>query len=486
MSRTSTPLPSATNRADAVFRSVLVPLMLVLFISTLDQTIIATALGRIGAALGDAGDASWIATSYLLASAVTTLIFGKLGDMVGRKVVLQWSIAIFVIGSGLCALSPTMGWLIAARALQGIGGGGLNSLVMALVAELVPPRHRARYQAMLGIIPAIAIVVGPLLGGVIVDHASWTWIFLINVPLGAAALWMITLRLSLPVRKLHHRLDVGGASLAVLFTTCALLLATLAGKTFSWASWQSESLGVLTLIARMAYILVEHRAAEPITPLSLFGNSIFLISAALFFLATAALFVGLLFVPLMLQREFGQSALVAGASILPLLLGLIAASMVSGLLIANGARYKAFPIVGALLSGAGLGMLGLVRLDTSMWTITAALIGLGSGLGLFIQVAVLAGQNAVPQRQLGVATGTLNFFKTMGGAAGAAVLGAVLAAGLAGQTSPTGSIAAFHRVFNDAAALMGMALLLALFLREKPLSAEMVAVADGRETAPEF
>lgn len=471
---------------EAAIQLLLLPLMMVLFISTLDQTIIATAIGRIGTALGDVADAPWVATSYLLTSAVTTLIFGKLGDMLGRKVMLQWSIAIFVAGSALCAASPSMFWLIAARALQGIGGGGLNSLVMAIVGDLVPPRERARHQATIGIVPAIAIVVGPVLGGLIVDHWSWTWIFLINVPLGALALWMISSRLHLPIARSTRRLDIGGASLAVLFTTCALLITTLAGTTFAWASWQIVGLGVVTVAALLAYVFVEHRAAEPITPLSLFGNSIFVISAALFFLSTAALFVGLLFVPLMLQSVFGHSAFVAGASIVPLLLGLIVASMVSGTLISKGARYRTFPIVGALLSGAGLGMLGFIRLDTSLWTVVLALVGLGSGLGLFIQVAVLAGQNAVAHRQLGVATGTLNFFKTMGGAAGAAVLGAVLAAGLAGAVTPVLALAAFRHVFRDAATLMVSALLLAVFLREKPLSEEMVAVAEGRVDVPEY
>ncbi|WP_198083374.1 MFS transporter [Variovorax sp. E3] len=379
-----------------------------------------------------------------------------------------------------------MVWLIAARALQGVGGGGLNSLVMAIVGDVVAPRDRARHQATLGIVPAIAIVIGPVLGGLIVDHWNWTWIFLINVPLGGLALWMISSRLHLSAPSSPHRLDIAGALLAVVFTTCALLITSLAGQAFAWTSWPIIGLAVTTFVALPAYLLVEHRAVEPITPLSLFSNSIFVISALLFFLATAALFVGLLFVPLMLQTIFGHSAFVAGASIVPLLLGLIAASMVSGTLISKGARYKAFPIFGALLCGAGLGVLGFTTLDTSLWTVVAALIGLGSGLGLFIQVAVLAGQNAVAHRNLGVATGTLNFFKTMGGASGAAVLGAILAAGLAGASAPVQALAAFRHVFLDTAALMGVALLLAVLLREKPLSAEVVAIAEGRVDVPEY
>lgn len=486
MSLIATPSSPRHPHSDAVIRTLLVPLMMVLFIATLDQTIVATALDRIGSALGNAGAAPWIATSYLLTSAVATLIFGKLGDMVGRKAVLQWSIGIFVVGSALCAASPSMACLIAARALQGVGGGGLSSLVMAIVGDLVSPRDRARHQATLGIVPAIAIVIGPVLGGLIVDHWSWTSIFLINVPLGGLALWMISSRLQLPAVRSAHRLDIGGALLAALFTTCALLITALAGKTVAWASWQIAGLSVTTVLALLAYLWVERRAAEPITPLSLFGNGIFVISAALFFLSTAALFVGLLFVPLVLQVVFGRSAFVSGASIVPLLLGLIVASVVSGTLISKGARYKTFPIIGALLSGAGLVLLGFTSLDTPLWSVIAALTVLGSGLGFFIQVAVLAGQNAVAHGSLGVATGTLNFFKTIGGAAGATLLGAVLASGLANATSHLQELAAFRQVFLDTAVLMGVALVLAVLLREKPLSAEMVAVAEGRIDVPEY
>lgn len=486
MSGPNFPTYPQPQQASAPLRSLLAPLMLVLFISTLDQTIVATALSRIGSALGDTGNATWIATSYLLTSAVTTLIFGKLGDMIGRKVVLQWSIAIFVAGSALCAASPSMVWLIAARAVQGVGGGGLNSLVMAIVGDLASPRERARHQATLGIVPAVAIVVGPVLGGFIVDHWSWTWIFLINLPLGGLALVLISSRLRLPVVTTTRRLDIGGALLAVVFTTSALLVTALGGQEFAWDSLPVGSLAAIAALALPAYLWVEHRAADPITPLSLFSNRIFVISAALFFLATAALFVGLLFVPLMLETVFEHSALVAGASIVPLLLGLIATSAVSGSLISKGAGYKAFPIVGAVLSGAGLCMLAATSLDSSPWIVTAALLGLGCGLGFFIQVAVLAGQNAVTYRMLGVATGTLNFFKTMGGAVGAAVLGAILSAGLTGAVGPAQALAAFRHVFLDTASLMGLALLLAVLLPEKQLSSEVIAIAEGRIDAPEY
>lgn len=464
----------------------LLPLMLVLFISTLDQTIVAAALGRIGAELGSASQAPWIATAYLLTSAVTTLLFGKLGDVIGRKPVLQASIFIFVCGSVLCAAAPSMAWLIAARALQGVGGGGLNSLVMAIVGDLAPPRERARHQATLGVVPAVAIVLGPLLGGFIVDHWGWMWIFLINVPIGFAALWTIAARLHLPARGSEHRIDWAGAILVVLFTVSALLICVLGGQSYAWTSPQILGLCLVAGIALPAYLVVEHRASEPITPLPLLASSIFSISAALFFLSTAVLFAAMLFAPQMLQSAYGMSAFAAGACIVPLLLGIIAGTMIAGSAISRTGRYKKFPILASLLSGAGLVFLGTVNLATPLWMMLCALATLGVGLGFFIQVVVLAGQNAVAHRHLGTATGTLNFFKTMGGATGAAVLGAVLAARLVGAHKPAQILAAFHPVFIDAAVLMAVAFCLAAMLREKPLSAEMIEIAEGRADAPEY
>ncbi|WP_397452357.1 MDR family MFS transporter [Pseudomonas sp. NA-150] len=482
-SRSINAIPPATR---GVISAVLWPLMLVLFISTLDQTIIATALGRISEELGDSVNTPWIVTAYLLTSAISTLIFGKLGDMYGRKKVFQVAVALFVAGSALCSLAPTMLWLIGFRALQGVGGGGLNSLVMAIIGDLVSPRERARYQATLGIVPAIAIILGPVLGGLIVDHWSWQWIFLINVPIGLLAFCMIAARLHLPARTSTHRLDIAGALLSILFTTSFLVVMVQGGNAFAWGSWQILGLAAVSLISLVTYLLFERSAAEPITPLVLFANPIFSVSSALFFLSTATLFVGMLFVPLMLQTVFGLSALVSGSSIVPLLLGLIVATTVTGVVISRTGRYRAFPILGALLAGAGLYMLGRVHLTTALWPIIFILTIIGIGLGFFIQVVVVAGQNAVEYRYLGVATGALNFFKTLGGATGAATFGAVLASGMAHATSPELILVAFHSVFQGATAMMGLALVLALLLKNKPLSPEMVAVAEGRVDVPEY
>lgn len=477
-------LPSPRTTTGAVMP----PLMLVLFIATLDQTVVATALNAIGAALGDGNAAPWIATAYLLSSAVTTLVFGKLGDMYGRKLVFQWSVAIFVAGSALCAMAPSMLWLILFRAVQGLGGGGLNSLVMAIVGDLIPARERARYQAVLGIVPAIALVLGPLLGGLMVDRLSWPWIFLINIPTGVLAFVAIAAKLHLPRRSSPHRIDFAGGVLATLFTTAALLVTVIGGHSFAWMSWQVLGLAVIAVVALVIYTQVERRAAEPITPLRLFGDRVFSIASALFFLSTAVLFVGMLFVPLMLQMLFGLSASTAGACIIPLMVGLIVATMVTGSTIARTGRYKRFPVAGALICIGALAAFGRVPLHAPLWMILAVLTGLGFGVGLFIQVVLVAGQNAVASHDLGAATGALNFFKSLGGAAGAAVFGAILSAGMpvSPSTDLAAALAAFHAVYGWAALLMGLALLLAVAMEERPLSEETLLIAEGKIDAPEY
>ncbi|MDE1995159.1 MAG: MFS transporter [Rhizobiaceae bacterium] len=468
-------------------RLIMAPLMLTLFISTLDQTIVATALNDISRSLGSPGHASWVATAYLLTSAVSTLIFGKLGDIYGRKPIFQFSVAIFVIGSALCSFAPNMLSLIIFRGLQGIGGGALNSLVMAIIGDLVPARERPRYQAVLGIVPAIAIVLGPVLGGWIVDQLSWPWIFLINVPLGLVAFVLIAMRLHLPVRHSDHRIDFFGGVLAIVFTSAALYLAVSGGQAYPWNSWQVMALAALSIVALITYILVERRAIEPLTPLELFGNGVFTIASALFFLATAALFVGMLFAPLMLQTVYGLSALAAGTCTVPLLLGLIAAAIMTGGVISKTGRYKIFPVIGALLGFAGFLALSRVSLTTPVWQISCILAVIGVGIGFFMQVVILAGQNAVDAKHLGVATGALNFFKTLGGAAGAAIFGALLTASLpASPTMVEQTLMAFQSVYIWGVPLMGFAFFLALMLEEKPLSEEIKEIAEGTLEAPEY
>ncbi|MEU4195439.1 MDR family MFS transporter [Kribbella sp. NPDC026611] len=479
-------LPEVTQRRAPAARGLvvlMVPLMLVLFISNLDQTIVATALPSIGRDLGDLAGASWIATSYLLTSAVTTLIFGKLGDMYGRKRIFQFSIVVFLAGSVLCGTAHSLLWLVLFRGLQGVGGGGLNSLVMAIIGDLIPPRQRSKYQALLGIVATLALIAGPFLGGLFSDELSWRWIFYLHIPIGIVALGIVATRLHLPrSARPTGRVDVWGGLLATVFTTGVMLFTTWGGTRHAWSSPLILGLiggSVLTLIA---YLVVEHRAAEPITPLHLFRSSVFNIAAVQFLIATLVLFVAMLYVPLFLQTVQHKTAFTAGLYVIPMLLGLVAATAVAGPLIARNGRYKPYPIIGAVLTGGAMWVISRVDGQTSAIALIVPLVIAGAGIGLFVQVSLLAGQNAAAHRDLGVATGTLNFFKSIGGAFGAALFGAILTARL----TTTTQVDAFRTVFWWTVPFMALSLVLALVVQEKPLSDEMKEVAEGKTEVPEY
>jgi EmrB/QacA subfamily drug resistance transporter len=462
---------------------VLVPLMLVMFIATLDQTIVAAALAGIGQSLHDTANSSWIATSYLLTSAVTTLIFGKLGDMYGRKKIFQISVVIFLIGSLLSGVAGSMLWLVVFRALQGIGGGGLNSLVQAIIGDLIPARQRAKYQSYGGIIATLAIVAGPLLGGFFVDVLSWRWIFFINLPIGIVALVVIASRLNLPPRKSERSVDISGGALATLFTTAVLLVTVWGGDAgYGWGSPTVLVLIAVAVVTLVAYLLVERRAAEPITPPTLFRSSVFTIASLLFFLSTVVLFTAMLYVPQLMQTVHHYSAFSSGLFMIPLLVGLIGATGISGNVISKTGRYKIFPVIGAILSGGGMYLMSTITATTPVWLLAVLLVVVGIGLGFFVQVSILAGQNAVEYRHLGVATGALNFFKTLGGAFGAALFGTILTANLGGPDV----LPAFGTVFFWTVPFMALALVLSLVMKENPLSDEMADVASGKVEVLEY
>ncbi|WP_414170376.1 MDR family MFS transporter [Streptoverticillium reticulum] len=447
-----------------------VPLMLALFIANLDQTIVATALPDIGRDLHAGAGISWIATSYLLTSAVATLVLGKLGDLHGRKRVLQFSVAVFLAGSLLSGIAGTLPLLASSRALQGIGGGGITSLVMAITGDLASPRQRARLQAALGMVAALALIAGPLLGGAFADGLSWRWIFYVNLPVGVLALVAIAAKLHLPRPAARGRVDVLGALTATVFTTSVVLVTTWGGHEYPWASPVIVGLAAVGVAALALYLVVEHKAAEPMTPLHLFRSATFTLAAAQFLLASLALFAGMLYVPMFLQTVQHKSAFAAGLFIVPLLLGLVAAAVLSGPLITRTGRYKLYPVVGAVLVGASMAFLGRAGQSTSASALIVPLTVAGVGIGFFVQVCLLAGQNALDHEHIGVATGVLNFFRTLGGAFGAALFGAVLAAGLhSRRPSPAESAQAFRAVFLWAVPFMMLALVLALVMREEPL-----------------
>lgn len=455
----------------------MIPLMLVLFIATLDQTIVAASLPTIARAIGNSDQITWVTTAYLLTSAVTTLIFGKLGDLFGRKAILQIALGIFLIGSLFSGISDNIWFLIIARAFQGIGGGGLNTLCMVVIADLVPARERSRYLGIAGLVPAVALIAGPFLGGFITDIFNWHWIFFSNLPIGILSLILIAsyLKLANPSHDSGVKIDISGSLLITVGTTTLLLTLSLAGSTFAWASLQIISLFLVALLSLIAFVFVESRTKEPITPISFFKSSIFSISSLQFFLATAALFVGMVFTPMYFSEIRGYSATAAGSSIIPMLIGLMIASSLFGEVIARTGHYKYLAVLGSLLIGlASLLLIGLAA-HTALWLILLALFIMGFGQGAMIQVALVAGQNAVPYQQIGAATGALNFFKSLGGSFASAIFAIILT-----------NSHSFGRTFFWIVPLMILSLILGLFMPEKPLSKEMIDVAAGKEEVPEY
>jgi EmrB/QacA subfamily drug resistance transporter len=470
-------------------RPVLIALMTAMALAAVDTTIVSTAIPQVVRDLGGFSLFSWVFSSYLLTQTVTIPVQGRLADQWGRKPVLIVGTIVFLAGSALCASSTTMVSLILFRGLQGIGGGGLNSLVQAILGDVVPARQRSRYQAYVGIVATVALIAGPFLGGLFAQDLSWRWIFYINLPVGITALAAVAARLQLPrpaVPARSGRVDIAGGLLATVLTTAVLLGATWGGTTYGWSSAPILALGAVSVAALGAYLITEHRAAEPITPLHLFRNSIFTISSAQFLLVTMVLFVALLYVPEFLQAVQHRSAFTAGLFDIPLLVGLVLATALAGPRIARTGRYRLYPVIGSVLTGASMWALSLAGPHTSALAIIGPLVTAGAGIGFGVQVALLAGQNAVEHRYLGVATGALNFFKSIGGALGAAVFGAVLAAGLGAAPAAVAYVPAFDGVFRWTVPFMGLALILALVMREKPLSQDMIEVAQGNAEVPEY
>ena len=405
---------------------VLVALMLAMLLGALDQTIVATALPRIASDLHGLSQLSWVATAYLLTSAVSMPLYGKLGDMFGRKKILQTSIIIFLIGSALCGLSQNMGELIFFRALQGIGAGGLFTLILAVVGDMIPPRQRGRYQAYFGAVFGVASIAGPLLGGFFTDNLSWRWIFYINIPLGFLALFAIATRLHLPVHHNKHKIDYLGAALLGTSAACLLLLTVWGGVTYPWASPQIIWMGIASFITAVAFVIRERFAAEPILPLRLFKNDIFTVSTILSFFVGFVMFGAIIFIPEYQQIVRGYSPIKSGLLLLPLVGGLLVGVMTSGRLITRWGRYRFFPIAGSILVIFGIWLFSHISLSTSQLTLSIWMVVLGLGIGPFMQTTTLAAQNAVAREDLGTTTSTVTFARTIGSALGAAIFGAVL------------------------------------------------------------
>ena len=400
-------------------------LMLAMLIAALDQTIVSTALPTIVGDLGGLTQLSWVVTAYILTSTISTPLYGKIGDLYGRKRIFQGAIVIFLVGSMLCGLSQNMAELIGFRALQGVGAGGLFVGSQAIIGDIVSPRERGRYMGYFGAVFGLATVAGPLLGGFLVDHATWRWVFYINVPIGIAALIATGLVLHLPRQRREHRIDYVGASLLGAGVTCIVLLTTWGGTEYPWASPQSLGLGLGALVLLGTFIQVERRAVEPILPLQLFRNSVFAVTNAAGFIIGLALFGSIVFLPQYLQIVKGDGATNSGLLLVPMMVGLLITSIVSGQLISRTGRYKIWPILGTAVTVVGLFLLSTMGAATPAVVTAAYMVVLGLGLGGVMQVLVVVVQNSVTQKDIGVATSTATFFRSMGGSIGVPIFGAI-------------------------------------------------------------
>jgi EmrB/QacA subfamily drug resistance transporter len=500
-------------------RFVFAGLMLGMLLAALDQTIVATALPTIVGDLGGLNHLSWVVTAYLLASTVSTPLWGKLGDLYGRKGFFQAAIVIFLIGSALSGLSQNLNELIAFRAIQGLGAGGLIVGAQAIIGDIVPPRDRGRYTGLIGAVFAVASVAGPLLGGFFTDGPGWRWVFYINLPVGAIALFVVAAVLHAKTTRIEHDIDYLGASVMSATVVALILMLTWGGSTYSWGSAIIIGLGIATLILLAIFIAVERRATEPIVPLHLFHNKVFRVAFSTGALVGFSMFGALTFLPLFLQIVHGASPTSSGLQLIPIMIFLLITAIFSGRRISATGTYRRFPIVGTAMIATALFLLSHIGVSTPFWETAVYMAVLGAGLGLTMQVLLIAAQNSVGYSELGVATSLATFSRSIGGSIGVAVFGTIfnsrLGIDLAKHVpaaalvklhgaSVTANPAAvkhlpapirhglqvafsesLHVVFLAAVPFAFLAFLLALLLREVPLRTSMgaaqPALAEGTE-----
>ncbi|MFF9315453.1 MFS transporter [Streptomyces sp. NPDC014748] len=498
-------------------RLVFVGLMLALLLAALDQMIVATALPKVVGELHGLDKMSWAITAYLLTATVGLPVYGKLGDLIGRKGVFQFAILVFVIGSALAGRAQTMDQMIAFRAVQGIGAGGLMIGVQAIIADIVPPRQRGRFMGLIGAAFGLASVAGPLLGGYFTDHLSWRWCFYVNVPFGLITLAVVTAVLKLPRPRVRARFDVLGALLLAAASTCLVLLTSWGGTEYAWNSRVIWGLGAGAAAAAVLFVVAEHFAAEPLIPLRLFRDSVFNISALVGLVIGVALFGAASYLPTFLQMVDGASATESGLLMLPMMGGIVGASIVSGQLISHTGRYRLYPLLGGALSAVGMWLLSRLETDTPRLHYSLWMAVLGAGIGLVMPVLVLAVQNSVRPADLGTATSANNYFRQIGGSVGAAVFGTLFAGRLtdalrdrlparagaalpdaesitpqAVRALPAGLRDAYIQAYADAmpriflylVPVLVLGTVIAFFLKEKPLVSHNTPAPSAFETDP--
>lgn len=480
-------------------------LVIAMLLAMLDNMIVAPALPTIVGDLGGLNHLAWVTTGYVLASTAATPIWGKLGDLLGRRITFISSIVIFLAGSALCGMSQNMAELIGFRALQGLGAGGLMVGVMAVLADIVPPRDRGKYQGVMMAVMPVAMIGGPLAGGFITDHLNWRWAFYVNLPLGAVALFVCWFVLAKLPRKTSSqvRIDWTGAALLTVWITTLVLITTWGGTEYSWGSLTIIGLAVVTVAAFAAFVMVEKRAAEPIMPLSVFANRNFSLSGALSFVVGFAMFGGMTLLPQFQQYVQGSSATNSGLLLMPMMLAAMVFSLGGGVFTSRTGRYRALPIAGSVLMAAGLGLFATMGTDTSRTVTALYMVVLGAGMGCLMQTTMLIAQNSAPMRDIGAATGAATFLRNMGGSLGVSILGALYtntlsdsfssAAGGSGGSAGSGTMAqmtpevlrglpeAIRNAFADAvskgidtaftwgAVAAAAGIVIALFIRHVPL-----------------
>ncbi|RNL62936.1 DHA2 family efflux MFS transporter permease subunit [Nocardioides marmoriginsengisoli] len=490
-------------------------LVVAMLLAQLDNMIVAPALPTIVGDLGGLNHLSWVVTGYILASAVATPIWGKLGDLFGHKYTFMSAIVLFLLGSALCGLAQNMGQLVFFRAFQGLGAGGLIVGIMSVLGILVPPRDRGKYMGIMMAVMPVAMIGGPLVGGFITDHVSWRWNFYVNLPLGGIALFVIwsTLHLTHEARRTEKVvIDWWGISVLTTWIVSLVLAITWGGTEYPWGSWQINTLFAVAAVGLVVFVLIERKAVEPVIGLHLFGSKNFTLATVIGFVAGFGMFGTITFLPQFQQFVQGQSATNSGLLLMPMMLALMATSIGGGQYISRTGRYKAFPVVGTVLLGIGLYLFSTMTVDTGTGRSALFMIVMGLGLGCLMQTTNLVAQNSVELRDLGAGTGTFTFVRTLGGSIGVAILGTIYTHHLTqsltesvGKTpdlgggsvasltpaalkdAPADFIAAFrhavvagtHQIFLWAAVLTIVAFLISWFIKEVPLRGSAPVVADA-------